>query len=179
MSVVKSCPERPRACATKVLRCLYSHTHTHTHTHAPPPPVPKDQTFDKIVFELERIMTGMEFDDLQEAYLTEHCGKFADLEENTLEHMDIFQKYCALIEAFLEAQLAEVGGAGCSMAAFSGMLEGREGAMSGEIFDMLLSMSDFGEFKKLMVAHKELQAHGFGEVDLIASGITVDSIPQP
>ena len=109
-------------------------------------------------------MTGMEFDDLQEAYLTEHCGKFADLEENTLEHMDIFQKYCALIEAFLEAQLAEVGG---------------EGAMSGEIFDMLLSMSDFGEFKKLMVAHKELQAHGFGEVDLIASGITVDSIPQP
>ena len=155
---------------------LFTHTHTHTHTL---PPVPKDQTFDKIVFELERIMTGMEFDDLQDGYLTEHCGKFADLEENTLEHMDIFQKYCALIEAFLEAQLAEVGGAGCTMAAFSGMLEGREGAMSGEIFDMLLSMSDFGEFKKLMVAHKELQAHGFGEVDLIASGITVDSIPQP
>ena len=48
------------------------------------------------------------------------------------------------------------------MEEFNGMLEERQGEICGDIFDLLLSLSDFGEFKDLMLSFKAQSAQGGG-----------------
>ena len=135
-----------------------------------------DRAFDEIVGALEEVVLDDGFQALQDGIMDKHCHLFEDAEENRLEHMDVFKEYQAAIESHLDAALTEAV-PGFDMAAFGAMLEEHREEMEGsEIFDMLATMSDFEEFKALMVAHKAMMDCPRG-MD-VAGAITVSPAPN-
>ena len=67
--------------------------------------------------------------------------------------MPLFQEYSTLIETFIDVSLTEKLD-GFSMDEFQELLEEHEGEICGDIFDLLLSLSDFQEFKDTMLSYK-------------------------
>ena len=114
---------------------------------------PEDQRFDTIVGCLEEVLMNPEFQLGQDAFCEEHCHKFFNDEENRLEYMPLFQEYSTLIETFIADSLTQHI-EGFSMDEFQEMLETRSNEICGDIFDLLLGLSDFQEFKDTMLSYK-------------------------
>ena len=114
---------------------------------------PEEQRFDAIVGCLEEVLMNPEFQLKQDAFCEEHCHKFFQDEENRLEYMPLFQEYSTLIETFIDVSLTEKLD-GFSMDEFQELLEEHEGEICGDIFDLLLGLSDFQEFKDTMLSYK-------------------------
>ena len=95
----------------------------------------------------------------QDQFCMEHCDKFFNDDENRLEYTPLFEQYAELIETFIAEKLsARIDG--FSMEEFQEMLEDRRDQICGDIFDLLLSLSDFSEFKDLMLSFKSQKAGG-------------------
>ena len=114
---------------------------------------PEEQRFDAIVGCLEEVLMNPEFQLRQDQFCEMHCSKFFNDEENRLEYMPLFQEYSTLIETFIAEKLTECI-SGFSMEEFQDLLENHEGEICGDIFDLLLSLSDFQEFKDTMLSYK-------------------------
>jgi ADP-ribosylation factor 2-binding protein len=110
--------------------------------------------FDGICGAIEEILIMDEvFLSTQRQFCDEHCRIFEDTEENKMEYTGLFGQYTALMEKTLEERLASKV-PGFSMRRFEMQLIDRKDEIGGEIFDLLLSFSDFAEFKATMLAHK-------------------------
>ena len=133
---------------------------------------PEDQRFDSIVGCLEEVLMNPEFQLRQDQFCEEHCSKFFSDEENRLEYMPLFQEYSTLIETFIAERLT-LHIEGFSMEEFQDMLENREGEICGDIFDLLLSLSDFQEFKDTMLSYK---AAGQGQLFKSSAGADENSV---
>ncbi len=79
-------------------------------------------------------------------------------EENKLEYTAVFQEWCQLIEAKISERLAPLG---VTLAQLTELLSKHPQASDGEIFEFLLSLSDFSEFRELMLAFKQ-EKQGLG-----------------
>merc|ERR1719487_111885 len=104
---------------------------------------------------------------MQKSFCDKHCNEFTDAEENTTANMETFSEFAHLIENYLETALSERV-PGFRMSKFEEMLTKRQDEISGEIFDMLLSLGDYSEFKQMMLSHK---AEKNGESSLSISGM--------
>ena len=91
---------------------------------------------------------------IKRKFCEEHCGIFDDKDENKIEYTEIFQRYTSLIESTLDQKLTEKV-PNFSMKRFETMLLSRQDEMDTEIFDLLLSLSDFDEFKEVMLSYKK------------------------
>ena len=111
--------------------------------------------------ELERLRTG---------FLREHCHHFEASEENKLIYMQLFQQYQGLVEGALVARL-RAAVPGFSMPEFLKALGAREDLLDSDMFDLLLSFSEFSEFKELMLAFRDEDTLGAG------FGLTLDVRP--
>ena len=101
------------------------------------------------------------FTDKQQGFLEKHCAVFDEGDDNKLEYTQLHAEYTDLIETALAEALA---GAGHSMEELQALLETRdEGELVGDVFDMLMSFSDFGAFKEIMLDTKRAQANPFGD----------------
>jgi len=114
----------------------------------------EDDMFDAIVGKLEEIIMDDEFNSQVTDFMRTHCTCFERGDEHKLEYMDIFQRYTTLIEEHVERGLRE-GIPDFSMEKFLALLEAREDEISADVFDMLLSLSDFETFKEQMVDYRE------------------------
>ena len=115
---------------------------------------PEDQLFDEAVGALEDILLcDEEFTNAQYDFFERHCDSFEDKEENRVEYTAIFEDYTTLMEHTLESKLRERI-TGFDMRQFERLLINRKDEIGGEIFDLLLSFSDFNEFKSMILAHK-------------------------
>lgn len=114
---------------------------------------PEDRKFDEIVGAIEDVMMDLEFSDTQERWCRDNCGEFEDTAENKLVYTELFGKYTDLVETMLDRKLKERID-GFSMAEFMDMVSARRDQIAGDVFDMLLSLGDFDEFKSLMVSYK-------------------------
>merc|ERR1711939_1025192 len=112
----------------------------------------EDDMFDAIVGKLEEIIMDDEFNSQVTDFMRTHCTCFERGDEHKLEYMDIFQRYTTLIEEHVERGLSE---ADFSMEQFLSVLEARQEEISADVFDMLLSMSDFEMFKEQMLEYRE------------------------
>ena len=126
----------------------------------------EDNKFDSIVGALEELLLDEEFVSLQDGFCAEHCHVFEDTEENKLEYTDIFVAYTERIEGFIAARLQDAI-EDFDMEEFGAMLEARPDEISGDVFDTLMSLSDFAEFKGLMLAHKNAR----GGLGLVLEGV--------
>ena len=121
---------------------------------------PEDQSFDEMVGGLEQVLFSDDFQDLQNKFFKKHAGIFKDSEENKVEYTPIFNEYTKLMEKTLETQLKKVIN-GFNMKKFENMIAERMDEIAGiEVFDTLLSFTDFEEFKLQILAYKVGQSSG-------------------
>lgn len=114
----------------------------------------EDDLFDAIIGKLEEIIMDDDFNTQTTEFMRTNCIFFERGDEHKLEYTDIFQQYTTLIEEHVERGLRD-GIPDFSMESFIAMLETREEEVGADVFDMLLSMSDFEIFKEQMVEYRE------------------------
>ena len=115
---------------------------------------PEEIAFDMAIGALENIlMCDDEFTEIQRDFFEAHCDKFEDSSENRVEYTVVFEDYTALMEQILEKKLCERV-SDFDMRTFEAQLISRKDEIGGDIFDLLLSFSDFSEFKSMILAHK-------------------------
>mmetsp|Transcript_29196 Transcript_29196/g.29545 ORF Transcript_29196/g.29545 Transcript_29196/m.29545 type:complete len:167 (+) Transcript_29196:114-614(+) len=119
----------------------------------------EDIEFDLIVGALEEIILNDEFSQMQNSFCDEHCDIFQDNEENKIAYTELFHRYTELIEQTLETKL-KLSFSDFDMGKFEVLLSSRPDELSGEVFDLLLSLGDFNEFKQLMLSHKKAKSAG-------------------
>lgn len=111
----------------------------------------EDVEFDAAVGRLEEILLSSAFVDLQTGFCSRYCLQFEDTDENKLEYMQIFHEYVGTVEHYIEQQLTAAL-PGFDMSSFLESIESRgEAEVSGDVWDLLLSFSDFSQFKNLML----------------------------
>ncbi|KAL6084839.1 hypothetical protein STEG23_011231, partial [Scotinomys teguina] len=112
-----------------------------------------DAEFDAVVGCLEDIIMDDEFQLLQRNFLDKYYQEFEDTEENKLTYTPIFNEYISLVEKYIEEQLLERI-PGFNMAAFTTTLQHHKDEVAGDIFDMLLTFTDFLAFKEMFLYYR-------------------------
>ena len=137
---------------------------------------PEEIAFDEAIGALEEIlMDDDEFTEIQRQFFEQYCDKFTDNEENRVEYTAIFEDYTTLMEHTLERKLCERI-SDFDMSRFESQVIARKDQIGGDVLDMILSFSDFPEFKSLMIAHKQMRdgtAPQFGDL-LVVSNYSKD-----
>lgn len=128
--------------------------------------------FDQIVGHIEDIVVSDKFQTMNENFLNKHYKDFDDTEENKLIYTPIFNEYVATVEKVIEDELHERI-TNFDMVAFMQEMPCRKDEISEEIFEMLLSFTDFVMFKELMLDHKAFKE---GKTVDLSFGLTVTSL---
>nr|KAF6409004.1 ADP ribosylation factor like GTPase 2 binding protein [Rousettus aegyptiacus] len=140
-----------------------------------------DAEFDAVVGYLEDIIMDDEFQLLQRNFMDKYYQEFEDTEENKLTYTPIFNEYISLVEKYIEEQLLERI-PGFNMAAFTTTLHilffcrHHKDEVAGDIFDMLLTFTDFLAFKEMFLDYRaEKEGRGLD----LSSGLVVTSLCKP
>ncbi|CAG5958390.1 unnamed protein product, partial [Menidia menidia] len=112
-----------------------------------------DTAFDAVIGCIEDVIMEEEFQHLQQTFMDKHYLEFDDSDENKLCYTLIFNEYVDLLEKHLEQQLIERV-PGFNMNTFIEMLMQHKDEVSGDIFDMLLTFTDFVAFKEMFVEYR-------------------------
>lgn len=124
--------------------------------------------FDEIIGSLQDLVMDASFEERQGAFGRAHCHHFEDTDENKLVYMQLFEQYNSVLEKTIDEHLrATVDG--FSMDEFVGMLSERQDELDGDVFDLLLTLSDFAAFKELMLSYKLEGEH---------AGLSIDAAPM-
>eukprot|EP00878_Enallax_costatus_P032064 GHUV01035160.1.p1 GENE.GHUV01035160.1~~GHUV01035160.1.p1 ORF type:complete len:200 (+),score=85.64 GHUV01035160.1:300-899(+) len=114
--------------------------------------------WDCIISALQDVLLDSQFETARSDFCRQHCNQFEDTQENKLCYTQLFQQYCSLVEGAIDAALTAAV-PDFSMDEFAQMLEERQGELGAEVFDLLMSLSDFDIFKEEMLAQKrDMQA---------------------
>ncbi|KAE8608166.1 hypothetical protein XENTR_v10011417 [Xenopus tropicalis] len=114
---------------------------------------PKDAEFDSVVGHMEDIIMDDEFQLLQHGFMDKYYHEFEDTEENKLTYTTIFNEYIGLVEKFIEEQLL-LRIPAFNMSAFISSLQCHREEIAGDIFDILLTFTDFLAFKEMFLDYK-------------------------
>jgi len=116
---------------------------------------PETDKFDSIVGALQDFMMDPDFEASQSTFCRAHCSHFEESEENKLVYTELFEQYTTMLEKAIDDRLTEQV-EDFSMGEFIEALKRREGEgeLEGEVFDMLMTLSEFDAFKELMLSYK-------------------------
>ncbi|NXP73881.1 AR2BP protein, partial [Ramphastos sulfuratus] len=114
---------------------------------------PSDAEFDTVVGYLEDIIMDDDFQFIQRTFMEKHYQEFDDSEENKLIYTAIFNEYISLVEKYIEEKLLDWI-PGFNMTAFTMSLQQHKDEMAGDIFDMLLTFTDFLAFKEMFLDYR-------------------------
>ncbi|KAF3854477.1 hypothetical protein F7725_022532 [Dissostichus mawsoni] len=112
-----------------------------------------DAAFDAVVGSIEDIIMEEEFQQLQQNFMDKHYLEFDDSDENKLSYTSIFNEYVNLLEKHLEQQLLERIPT-FNMNSFIELLMQHKEEVPGDIFDMLLTFTDFVAFKEMFLEYR-------------------------
>ncbi|KFP71330.1 ADP-ribosylation factor-like 2-binding protein, partial [Acanthisitta chloris] len=112
-----------------------------------------DKEFDAVVGCLEDIIMDDDFQLIQRTFMEKHYQEFDDSEENKLIYTDIFNEYITLVEKYIEEKLLDRI-PGFDMVAFTVSLEQHKDEMPKDIFDLLLTFTDFLAFKGMFLEYR-------------------------
>ncbi|XP_005997250.1 ADP-ribosylation factor-like protein 2-binding protein [Latimeria chalumnae] len=133
-----------------------------------------DTEFDRIIGHIEDIIMDDRFQWLQRTFMDKYYLEFEDTEENKLSYTSIFSEYIDLLEKYIEQQLLERI-PGFSMGAFTTSLQQHKDEIAGDIFDMLLTFTDFIAFKEMFLDYR---AEKEGRSLDLSSGLVVTSLSK-
>uniref|UniRef100_A0A8D0GE63 ADP-ribosylation factor-like protein 2-binding protein n=1 Tax=Sphenodon punctatus TaxID=8508 RepID=A0A8D0GE63_SPHPU len=114
---------------------------------------PSDAEFDAVVGYLEDIIMDDDFQLIQRNFMEKYYQEFDDTEENKLIYTPIFNEYICLVEKYIEEKLLDRI-PGFSMSTFTLSLQQHKDEMAGDIFDMLLTFTDFLAFKEMFLDYR-------------------------
>eukprot|EP01060_Flectonema_neradi_P019511 TRINITY_DN2666_c4_g1_i1.p1 TRINITY_DN2666_c4_g1~~TRINITY_DN2666_c4_g1_i1.p1 ORF type:complete len:160 (+),score=34.75 TRINITY_DN2666_c4_g1_i1:36-515(+) len=106
--------------------------------------------FDRAVGILEELVLCEQFMEVQNAFFKEHRSSFDDSEENKLCYTEIHSKFAEMMEQHVASKLEANG---VNIADF--LKEVREqdpDTLCGDMWELLLSLTDFTAFKELMLS---------------------------
>ncbi|CDQ73559.1 ADP-ribosylation factor-like protein 2-binding protein isoform X4 [Oncorhynchus mykiss] len=131
-----------------------------------------DAAFDAVIGSIEDIIMEDDFQHLQKSFMEKHYLEFDDSEENKLTYTPIFNEYIEMLEKRLEQQLMER--IPCfNMSTFNHLLKQHKDEVSGDIFDMLLTFTDFMAFKEMLIDYRaEREGRGLD----LSDGLVVRSL---
>ncbi|KAK7505659.1 hypothetical protein BaRGS_00002930 [Batillaria attramentaria] len=112
-----------------------------------------DAGFDSVIGYIEEIVMEDDFQRLQNSFLEKYYMEFEDTEENKFCYTDIHREYVQLVEKFLEDEIVKRIPE-FSMEDFTQTLVQRKDELDGEIFDLLLTFSDFLAFKEMVLDYR-------------------------
>ncbi|XP_038609717.1 ADP-ribosylation factor-like protein 2-binding protein isoform X2 [Tachyglossus aculeatus] len=140
---------------------------------------PSDAEFDAVVGYIEDIIMDDEFQMLQRNFMDKYYQEFEDTEENKLIYTPIFNEYISLVEKYIEEQLLERI-PGFNMPAFTATLLQHRDEVAGDIFDMLLTFTDFLAFKEMFLDYRaEKEGRGLDlSSGLVVTSCKSSSVPQ-
>ncbi|KAG7333248.1 hypothetical protein KOW79_003383 [Hemibagrus wyckioides] len=131
-----------------------------------------DTLFDTVIGNIEDIIMDDDFQNLQRSFMEKYYLEFDDTEENKLIYTSIFNDYIELLEKYLEQQLMERI-PGFNMNDFNHSLKQHKEEVSGDIFDMLLTFTDFMAFKEMFLDYRaEREGRGLD----LSAGLVVKSL---
>ncbi|XP_070828607.1 ADP-ribosylation factor-like protein 2-binding protein [Chaetodon trifascialis] len=131
-----------------------------------------DAAFDAVIGYIEDIIMEEEFQQLQQNFMEKHYVEFEDSDENKLSYTPIFNEYVDLLEKYLEQQLVERL-PGFNMDTFIELLMQHKEEVPGDIFDMLLTFTDFMAFKEMFLEYRaEKEGRGLD----LTQGLVVTSL---
>ncbi|KAJ8042360.1 ADP-ribosylation factor-like protein 2-binding protein [Holothuria leucospilota] len=138
-----------------------------------------DTKFDTTIGHIEDIIMEDGFQKMQGDFMEQHYHHFDDDEENKFIYTDIHKQYLSLVEKYLEEQLV-ARMPGFTMEAFSTQLETRKkkkkDSLEGEIFEILLTFTDFLAFKEMFLDYK---AEKEGRTVDLSDGFIVTPYHEP
>ncbi|ELW71449.1 ADP-ribosylation factor-like protein 2-binding protein [Tupaia chinensis] len=136
--------------------------------------------FDAVVGTIEDIIMNTKFQVLQRNFMDKYYQEFEDTEENKLTYTPIFNEYLSLVEKYIEAQLLERIPE-FNMAAFTTTLKHRKDEVADDIFDMLLTFTDFLAFKEMFLDYKaEKEGRGLDlSNDLVVTSLRKTQSSRP
>ncbi|XP_043937334.1 ADP-ribosylation factor-like protein 2-binding protein isoform X2 [Protopterus annectens] len=133
-----------------------------------------DTEFDLVIGHIEDIIMGDEFQELQRNFMDSYYMEFEDTEENKLSYTSIFKEYIDLLEKYIEHQLLERI-PGFNMNSFTKSLQHHKDEIAGDIFEMLLTFTDFLAFKEMFLDYR---AEKEGRSLDLSSGFVVTSFSK-
>ncbi|XP_017274384.1 ADP-ribosylation factor-like protein 2-binding protein [Kryptolebias marmoratus] len=131
-----------------------------------------DSAFDAVIGCIEDIIMEEDFQHLQQSFMEKHYLEFDDSDENKLSYTPIFNEYVDLLEKHLEQQLTERI-PGFNMNTFIELLMHNKEEVPDDIYDMLLTFTDFMAFKEMFLEYRAAK-EGRG-LDL-SQGLVVTSV---
>ncbi|KAM4733371.1 ADP-ribosylation factor-like protein 2-binding protein [Anableps anableps] len=131
-----------------------------------------EAAFDAVIGCILEIIMEEDFQHLQQSFMDKHYLEFDESDENKLSYTSIFNEYVDLLEKPLEEYLMKRI-PGFNMNTFTELLMQHKEEVPDEIFDMLLTFTDFMAFKEMFVEYRAAK-EGRG-VDL-SQGLVVTSL---
>nr|XP_020460127.1 ADP-ribosylation factor-like protein 2-binding protein [Monopterus albus] len=131
-----------------------------------------DAAFDAVIGCIEDIIMEEEFQQLQQIFMEKHYLEFDDSDENKLSYTLIFNEYVDQLEKHLEQHLMERIPS-FNMNTFIELLMHHKEEVSTDIFDMLLTFTDFMAFKEMFLEYRaEKEGRGLD----LGQGLVVTSL---
>ncbi|XP_053175505.1 ADP-ribosylation factor-like protein 2-binding protein [Scomber japonicus] len=131
-----------------------------------------DTAFDAVIGCIEDIIMEEEFQQLQQSFMEKYYMEFDDSDENKLSYTAIFNEYVDLLEKHLEQQLMRRI-PGFNMNTFIELLMQHKEEVPCDIFDMLLTFTDFMAFKEMFLEYRaEKEGRGLD----LSQGLVVTSL---
>ncbi|CAF0744335.1 unnamed protein product [Rotaria sordida] len=115
---------------------------------------PETEQFDQTIGLIEDMIMDEEFRSIQQAFLTKYAHEFdPDLDENKLIYTDIHREYLTIVEDFVINKIKR-SQPNFNLDLFMKQLESRQEELEEEIFEFLLTFTDFLAFKEWMLDHR-------------------------
>jgi ADP-ribosylation factor 2-binding protein len=139
---------------------------------------PETDKFDRTIGLIEDSIMDEEFRSIQQTFLIKYAHEFdPKLDENKLIYTDIHREYLTIIENFILNKI-KCTQPDFNLNLFIKQLESRQNELEGEIFEFLLSFTDFLIFKQWMIDHRQstiqnLQQNNSTSLDLSITGIKI------
>uniref|UniRef100_A0A3P9MV05 ADP-ribosylation factor-like protein 2-binding protein n=1 Tax=Poecilia reticulata TaxID=8081 RepID=A0A3P9MV05_POERE len=121
-----------------------------------------EAAFDTLIGCILEIVMEENFQLVQRTFLDRHYLEFEDSDENKLSYTLIFNEYVELLEKPLEKYLMEKI-PGFNMASFTQLLMQHKEEVPDDIFDMLLTFTDFMAFKEMFVEYRAKEGRGLDQ----------------
>ena len=133
-----------------------------------------DFKFDIFTEALQDIVIEEEFEKMQNDFCEKYYKEFEDKDENKLEYTKIFNEYTKTTEDFLEKNLKKRV-TQYKIDDFYKMLESKKFKMDEQLLDTLLDLSDFGNFKEMMLNYKRAKSN---KKNAVQFGVHVQKAPK-
>ncbi|CAL4082236.1 unnamed protein product [Meganyctiphanes norvegica] len=124
---------------------------------------PDTLNIDSTIGHLENIIMSPEFASVRDTFMREYANVFEDTDENKLEYMDIYKQYTGVIECYIEEELSQ-NVDNFSMSEFMKELQSGH-SLEGEVFDLLLTFTDFLAFKASMLEFKKSEENNTSSLE--------------